>query len=201
VQALSDFRAADPGSASLGLALALVFACAAPTWAALPLAAKLSRWVGRRYWLRLLGVAYIVPAQTLGWLGYGRAYHKMIGPSRPTEQAIVEGAWVANLLLFLFSVGWVDKWLRRRSAAPSKPQLKKRSLTLLAVVLQVWVALWGAYAFERVCAPGATPLSDREWIVLGSACLLTAILAWVLIINSREARRTAAKQGGGPMGG
>ncbi len=199
----------DPtgGNASLGLAMALVFASFLPMWALVLWMAMSSsppsRWVAERRWLKSIawvtsGLAAILVAN-VGWIS---VYRNLIGPDRPTEQRLVKGAAGALALLWIVALAWVKKRRGGGNVSPPSTNAARRNLTTtpILVVLVAWVALAAAFAYLKFGPAATTPASALERTALAVACGVVATLFVLLVRVRREARRTATKDGGDSTG-
>jgi hypothetical protein len=185
------------------LALAVVCASFIPLWALVLWTAKSrslpSRWVAEGRWLKWLAwLAYGLAAMVLANEGSIWVHHDLLGPSRPGEQRVVYGVWVAQAVLWMLALAWATKRRGRAnvtapSSAASRPKLTPR---IVAFVLGVWVALAGAFAAWRFGPLAPEPASERDRLALALACAVMATLIVMLVKVSREMRRAATKHGG-----
>jgi hypothetical protein len=190
------------GSASLVLALAVVFASFIPLWPLVLWMAKSSvpwRWVTEGRWVKWLAwLVYALIAIVLANAGAIWVHHDLLGPSRPAEQRIVYGVWVAQAVLWILALAWAKGRRGGPSVPPSPtvvapPKLRRK---IIVIVLLAWVALAGAFAAWRFGPLGAEPPSAHDRSALALACVVIATLIVLLVKVSREARRTATRNGG-----
>jgi hypothetical protein len=198
---MSGFGVPEDGSASLVLALAVVFVSSTPLWALVLWMAKssmFSQWVAAKGWLKWLGLAYGLAAVAFELVGTAWAYRDLLGPGRRTEQRIVHAVWVAQALLCGLAIIWIQKKRVAASVGPSRTARGKLPSAPLVIVLLVWVVVAGALASVRIGQLATTPFSARDWIALVSASGVIVTLIVLLILNIRRTRRL--NEGGGSTG-
>ncbi len=95
---------------------------------------------------------------------------------------------------------WIAKRRGIGKGTPSLGARRRPTPRTILIVLLVWVALAGAFAFLKFGPLATRPFVARDWAALALACGVIATLIVLLVRVSREARRTATKDGGDSTG-